>query len=519
MGGHPRARHAHHLVLMGAAVLPLAGCVAGPDFTRPTPPSVPAYVAGETPTITAATDGPAGASQYFVPGQDLPPGWWHWFGTPEIVTLVERGFARSPTLAAARARLRGAEAQLRAQRGVLVPEVGAQGTASYSANSSGGGSNQGAADSDFTVYTAGGAVTYDLDLAGRNRRLVEAAVAQYQRQAQEVQAAYLALAGNIVSAALDAAGLRAQIATREELLAVQAERLELLRIRVAEGEDARADLVTQEAEIASLRASVPPLRGQLAAAENRLALLVGEPPAGAGIPPLALDTIRLPQAVPISLPSSLVRRRPDILAAEAVLATASAEVGVATADLYPNLTLNAAFGIAGGAPGLSLPSPSPVFDLGADLLAPIFDGGRRRANRDAAVAAYQEALALYREQVLTAFTEVADGIRTLEANAEALAEQRIALAAAEESLELARFRFDEGAINVIDVLVVQQAYQDARFAYVEAVATRLQGTAALFAALGPGPLTDEQLSGITARGYLDATRAALEDGRVPEEGL
>ncbi|WP_162301942.1 efflux transporter outer membrane subunit [Croceibacterium ferulae] len=521
---------------------------------RPPPPATPTYTAQAVPPVTVASDGPAGVPQYFLQGQDLPAGWWHWFGSPQIVDLVERGFANSPTLAAARARLRGAEAQLRAQRGLLLPEVGGTGSFSYGgggaqgarqrADSGGGtggagvpapgdpgdgsggdpgsdpvGGGSGGGGDAFTIYTVGASITYDLDLAGRNRRLVEAAAADYDQQAQELQAAYLALVGNIVSAALDAASLSAQIDTREELLAAQAERLDLLRIRVAEGEDARADLVTQEADLAALRATVPPLRAQQAAAQNRLALLIGVPPAEAAIPTIALDDINLPQAVPISLPSSLVRRRPDILAAEAVLAGASAEIGVATADLYPNLTLDGAFGLAGGASGLALVAPDPVFDLNANLLAPLFDGGRRRATRDVAVAVYQEALALYREQVLTAFTEVADGIRALESNADAVAQQRIALEAAGESLELAQFRLDEGAISIIDVLIVQQVYQDARFAYIQAIADRFQSTAALFAALGPGPLTQEQVAGITAREYLDGTRATLMEGRVPEEGL
>ena len=531
-------------LLSGCAILALPGCVAGPDFVRPTPPVTPTYTSPTVPAVTAGTVGPAGAPQYFLHGQDLPAGWWHWFGSPGIVALVEQGFANSPNLAAARARLRGAEAQLRAQRGVLLPEVGGTGSFSYGGGGAqgarqragsgggtpaptdpeggdgaeGGSGGDGGGDA-FTIYTVGASITYDLDLASRNRRLVEAAAAAYEQQAQGLQAAYLALVGNIVSAALDAASLRAQIDTREELLAAQEERLGLLRIRVAEGEDARADLVTQEADIAALRATVPPLRAQAAAAGNRLALLTGVAPADATLPAIALDDLRLPEAVPISLPSTLVRRRPDILAAEAVLAGASAQIGVTTADLYPNLTLDAAFGVAGGASGLTLVAPDSVFDLNANLLAPLFDGGRRRATRDAAVAVYQESLALYREQVLTAFTEVADGIRALEANADALAQQRIALEAAGESLELAQFRLDEGAISIIDVLTVQQVYQDARFAYIQAIADRLQGTAALFAALGPGPLTQEQVSGITAREYLDGTRAALMDGRVPEEGL
>ena len=531
--------------------LALAACTAGPDFARPKPSSQAGYVTGPLPEQTRSAPGLGGESQYFLVGEELPPGWWHWFGSPAIVALVEQAFASSPNLAAARARLRQAEAQLRAQRGVLLPEIGATGSLSYGSGGGGGsgqggsfGQGQGAGRPDqagedptaeqpgdgadqagqfggdpFTVYTAGATISYDLDLAGRNRRLVEAARAEFELQRQDLQAAYLALIGNIVSAALESASLRTQIAAREELLEGQEERLELIRIRVEEGADARANQVTALAEIATLRASIPPLRQSLAASDNRLGLLIGQAPAEAAIPRIELEEVRLPRAVPISLPSRLVRTRPDILAAEAVLARTSAEIGVATADLYPNITLDASFGLAGGADGLGLGSPQGIFDLGGNLLAPLFDGGRRRAQRDVAVAAFQEALALYREQVLTAFVEVADGIRALENDAEALADRRVALEAAEESFELAQFRESEGAISAIEVLVVQQQYQEARFSYIDAVAERFQDTAALFAALGPGPLDESDLSGIAAREHLDYTRASLDAGSIAEEGL
>lgn len=521
----------------------LAACAAGPDYVPPAPPAEQAYVAGDMPNQTESAPGIAGASQYFLPGEDLPQGWWHWFGSPEIVALVEQGFASSPNLAAARARLRSAEAQLRAQRGLLLPEANANASASYGSGGSGGFGGQGdfgggnpggggggdppaagegdvsptGGDSTFTVYTAGASVTYDLDLAGRNRRLVEAATAEFERQWQELQAAYLALVGNIVSTALETAALRAQIEAREELLDGQNERIDLIRVRVEEGAEARADLVAALSDLAALRATIPPLRAELAAAQHRLALLTGAAPASATIPDVALDDLRLPRAVPISLPSRLARTRPDILAAEALLQRTSAEIGVETADLYPNITLDASFGAGGAASGLDLGPLDTFFNLGAALLAPLFDGGRRRAERDVAIAAYQEALALYQEQVLTALVEVADGIRALENDAVALADRRAALEAADESLELAQFRLSEGAISLIDVLVVQQRYEEARFAYIEAIAGRLQDTAALFAALGPGPLDEANLGWITAEDYLIYTRASLEAGAVPGE--
>ena len=542
----------------------VGACTAGPDFIRPAPPGIPAY-ADRTPAVTAGTVGRGGESQSFLPGRKLPRGWWYWFNSPDLNGLVERAFAGSPTLAAARARLRSAEATLRARRALRSPEVLGTGDASYGNSRGGGGNNQtgtgqgtgggggggggnppvdpnaptdptqpvdptqpGAGGQDggnaqqggqgggafggpaYLVYTANVTVSYDFDLAGRNRRLVESGRAQVEAQRQELQAAYLALVGNIVSTALQRATLAEQIRVREELVAAQNRRIDLLRIQVEEGATARASLIAALAEVASLRATVPPLRVQLAQSENALAELVGVAPAGAGVPPIRLDGIRLPRAVPLSLPSALVRERPDILAAEALLAAARADIGVAAADLYPNLSLDASFGLGG-----IESSVGEVYNLGLGLLAPLFDGGRRRARRDVAVAAYQEALANYQVRVLAAFRQVADGIRALEGDAVALAEQRLALDAARESFDLAVFQEREGAVSTIDVLVVQRTFQDASFAYIDALSRRFQDTAALFAAVGPGPLSEEAVASVTLGDPLGATRRSLGAGVAP----
>jgi NodT family efflux transporter outer membrane factor (OMF) lipoprotein len=503
----------------------VGACTTGPDYVRPQPPADGAYVAGTQPSQTVAVAAEGGEAQRFGLGHELPNGWWQWFGSTELTQLVDRAFAGNPSLAAARARLRGAEATLAARRGLRVPEVAIVGNGSYGTSpqggdfsSAGGGTSQSsggaiASERAFAVYTTNGTVTYDLDLAGRNRRLVEAAEADAERQRHELQAAYLAIAGNIVSTALQAATLRAQIEAREQLLDGQNRRIEFIRVQVDEGAVARASLLAAQAEVAALRASLPALRSQLAAAEHSLAELLGMPPARASLPTMSLQGLKLPQLAPIALPSQLVRTRPDILASEAALRAATAQVGVATADLYPNLTLDASYGLIGVESEID-----SVFDIGADLFAPIFDGGRRRAQRDASVAAYQEALAMYRERVLRAFVEVANAIRALENDAAALAEQRVALDAARESLDLAEFREREGAASAIDVIVVQQRYQDTRFAYIDALSRRFQDTAALFAALGPAPLDDVALRAMLIDESVGETLDELHR-RVPPEAV
>jgi NodT family efflux transporter outer membrane factor (OMF) lipoprotein len=507
----------------------VGACTTGPDYVRPQAPADGAYVAGAQPTETVAVAAEAGEAQRFGLGHELPNGWWQWFGSTELTQLVERAFAGNPSLAAARARLRGAEAILAARRGLRVPEVAIVGNGSYGTSPQGGdfsggaGGTQGgtsqssggaiASERAYAVYTTNGTVTYDLDLAGRNRRLVEAAEADAERQRHELQAAYLAVAGNIVSTALQAATLRAQIEAREQLLDGQNRRIEFIRVQVDEGAVARASLLAVQAEVAALRATLPTLRSQLAAAEHSLAELLGMPPARASLPTMSLQALKLPQLAPIALPSQLVRARPDILASEAALRAATAQVGVATADLYPNLTLDASYGLIGVESEID-----SVFDIGAILFAPIFDGGRRRAQRDASVAAYQEALAMYRQRVLRAFVEVANAIRALENDAAALAEQRVALDAARESLDLAEFREREGAASAIDVIVVQQRYQDTRFAYIDALSGRFQDTAALFAALGPAPLDDAALRAMSIDESVGETLDELHR-RVPPEAV
>ena len=309
---------------------------------------------------------------------------------------------------------------------------------------------------------------------------------------------------------LERAALFEQIRAREELIRAQDQRLQLIRAQVEEGATSRAALVAATTEVASLRATVPPLRAQLAAAEHALAELIGAAPGSARIPAVTLDRLRLPRTVPIALPSRLVRFRPDILAARANLRAASATIGVEEADLYPDLTLDASFGIGGV--GTSL---GRFFDVAGALVAPVFDGGRRRAERDVAVAAYQEALADYRTRVLSSFTQVANGIRALENDAAALVERTVALNAARESYDLAVFQAREGAVSEIDVIVVLQQYQNASFAYVDALARRFQDTATLFAALGPGPIDEAGLQSITAAEHLRAARASLAAGAAP----
>ena len=502
----------------------------GPDYVAPEASGAEAGLLDPLPA--PAFDG---ASTVMSDGAVID--WWRWFGSPELDRLVQAGFANSPTLEAARARLTQAAYLLRAERGLLLPEISANGNMVRQRSGAGGfgsgngqgqspgqGSGQGAnpggmtasgSGGEFTIYTAQIAVDYNLDPFGREVRLIESAEAQLAAAQAEVQAAYLALAGNIVSSALEAASIRQREAVTRELIEGQRNRLELTRIRVEEGYSARADLVAAEAEIGALEAQVPRLRRDLALTEARLATLTGRVPAQAELPELTLASLTMPRTIPVTIPSTLVRERPDIRAAEARLAAASAEIGVATASLYPDLTLSGSAGLSGfDGPGFG-PTLDFIYSAGIGLLAPLFQGGQLRAQRDAQIGAYREALALYQETVLGAFEEVSGGIAALDADGEALMRRLQALDAAQESLDLTVFRYREGAASLFDVLQAERTYQEARLSVVEASALRFQDTAALLAAVARGPLDDAFLAAQTGPDAIAATRAALESGRPP----
>ncbi|NKC29738.1 efflux transporter outer membrane subunit [Falsiroseomonas selenitidurans] len=470
-------------------VLGLAGCAVGPDHARPPPPSVADYTLGGPVLGTVAAPGPAGAAQHFRHGAAVPEAWWRIFGSATLDALVQDGTGNLE-LRAALARLRQAQALLRAAGGALFPAVDLEAAATRQ-RPGGGSLSSGAAAGGggpqvFDVVTAAGTVSYRLDLFGRARRAMEAQAAETAQALWALQAARLSVANNIVASALAQARLRGRIAARQALIAAQQRQIGLIRARVGAGAASDAALVSAQAELAEIRAPLPRLAQELAVAQHRLAVLVGRPPGLFAPPALQLGDLRLPVALPVVLPAALVRRRPDILAAEAALQAASARIGVATAGLYPDVTLDASYGLGSAAPRGAGLAFSPFWSLGASLLQPLFRGGRLRAERDAAIAAFEAAEADYRATVLGAFAEVANALRALQNDAAALRAAREAVQAARRSLELAQLRYEAGATDFTAVLVARQQFQRALLNEVDAVAGRFQDTTALFAALGGG---------------------------------
>ena len=468
--------------------LALAGCAVGPDFKPPDAPAVSGaslYTPGAPLTLTAAAPGTGGAAQWPVVGQDIPAQWWSLFQSEALNQLIRKALQNSPNLAAAQAALRQAQENFNAQAGsLLYPSVTGQlGAArerasAVSTNIPGG--------SLFNLYNASVNVSYTADVFGANRRALEGQQALVEYQQYQLEAAYLALTANLVTTAIREASLRAQLQATLELLGDQQKQLDVIERQFAAGAVSRAPLLTQRNTVAQTRAGIAPLQKSLAQTRHQLSVYAGQLPGESGLAEFQLDSLQLPQELPLTLPSELVRQRPDIRASEALLQQASAQVGVATANLYPQISLSGSYGSSATRLGNLFGSAWNFWSLGAGLTEPIFNGGSLDAKRRAAQAAYEQAAAQYRSTVLTAFQNVADSLRAIEYDATTLKAQAEVEALARESLALSGTQYRLGALSYLALLDAQRSYQQARINLVSARAARYADTAALFQALGGG---------------------------------
>jgi len=467
---------------MSALAVLLSGCAAGPDFKQPDAPQVQGYTKEplQQNTSSAATLG--GDAQQFVEGMDIPAQWWTLFNSPSLNAVIEEALKASPDLQSAQAALRAAQEQLSAQQGAFLPSVSASLAPTRQKQPISAG--QGA--SPFNLHTAQVSVSYTLDAFGGNRRQVEGLQAQAEQQKFLLEAAYLTLTSNVVEAAVQEAGLRAQIAATQEVLKVQEQLLALLQRQYALGDVAQADVLTQQAALAQTRASLPPLQKSLAQQRDRLTALAGRFPSQELEQKFDLASLSLPQKLPLSLPSSLVRQRPDVRSAEAQLHAASAAVGVAAANMLPQITLSANIGSAAAEMGNLFTSGTGLWGLVGGLTQPLFAGGALLHRKRASEALLEQAAAQYKSTVILAFQDVADSLRALQYDADALQAQDVAERAAARSLEISRRSVQLGAASPQTLLAAQQAYQQAVINLAQAQAARFADTAALFQALGGG---------------------------------
>lgn len=462
-----------------------SGCAVGPDYHRPATQTPQAYTATALPEHTTAAAGPAGQAQALLPGEPVQAQWWQAFGSPELDKLVAEAIKASPDLQAADAALRAAREHVAAQRGLYWPSVGAQfnPTRQKIASSL---STPAYAEQImlYSLYTAQLNIGYVPDVFGANRRMVEALSAQVDFQRYARQAAYTSLVSNIINSAIQEASLRAQMAAAGELVALSARLLDMSQRQYAAGQASLAEVTAQEAALAQAQAAVLPLQQQLDQQHNLLAVLTGHYPSELPAQAFDLDKLRLPVALPVSLPAQLLEQRPDIRSAEAQLQAASAMVGVATAARLPSVTLSANIGGATLQFADLLKGAGSFWTVGANILQPVFAGGQLLHQQRAAEATYAQAAAQYRSTVLSAFQDTTDTLQAIHYNAEALRLADVAYQAAHKNLTIVQHQRERGAASQPEVLLAQQQYQQALMGLVQARAARYNGTVALFQALG-----------------------------------
>jgi NodT family efflux transporter outer membrane factor (OMF) lipoprotein len=486
-------RRARAAIALGAASV-LCGCAAGPAFRPPEPPSVATYTPAPQPAVTEAAPAPGGDAQHFVPADAIGGAWWHAFGSPALDKLVQQALDDSPTLEQARMKLVQAQQDYLAQAGTTEwPQIDASLSATREKTDPAAFGVPSLASVNnfppFTLYSAKVNVTYTLDLFGANRRALEAVAAQVDYQQYELDAARLSLAGNVVTAAVRRASLAKQITLTEDLLADQVRQLDITEQRYRAGGVSRIDVLSQRSQVEQTRASLAPLRTQLAQVDHQLAVYLGRAPgrpltaddgdAGA----LDLDALALPTELPLTLPSALARQRPDIRASEALLHQASANVGVAVANLYPQLSLSAST----GAEGVRISDLLNVWSVGAGLTQPLFHGGQLQARKRSAEAAYEAAMAAYRQTVLQGLQQVADALRALQQDAIELQSRDQAQRDALASAEIASQRYAAGGLSQLALLDTQRQELLTMLDRTKVQAQRLADTAALYQALGALP--------------------------------
>jgi NodT family efflux transporter outer membrane factor (OMF) lipoprotein len=483
----------------------LSGCLVDPDFVQPPAPDAPHF----TPEKTASP----GLGQSFAQGRDIPADWWALYRSKPLDTLVREALDRNPSLEAAEAGIRIAYFNAEAQKGILLPQVGILATESQNLQSNNRALtaiNQSLFNqyfpSPYNIVTGQAtpspattnpnapyglflkqlSISYAPDIWGLNRRSIESLEAQTEQAAFQMEAARLALTSNVVVAAIQEASIRGQIEATKNIIAMMKDSLEILKRQYSFGSIAQADVIAQEAALAQAEQALPPLEKQLALQRDLLTALAGRLSCEEIEQKFSLTQLKLPVTVPVSVPSQLVEQRPDIRVAEANLHAATAAVGIARAARLPNITLSANLGASAFHVAQLFAPGTGLYTLAAGAAQPLFDGTTLLNKERSAVAALEQADAQYRSTVVNAFQNVTDALRSLQADAKAVETARKSEDAARRNLDIVRMQLKFGQVSQIAVFTAQRIYASASLLRVQAEATRLSDTAALFMALGGG---------------------------------
>jgi NodT family efflux transporter outer membrane factor (OMF) lipoprotein len=484
-----RWRHAACGIPAGILALTISGCAVGPIFVTPPAPDVDGYVRGQLASPDPGRGGPRVAGQHFVTGADVSARWWSAFRSLPLNELVRQSVDRNPNLQAAEAAIRVAQYNAQAQRGLYLPQITGNSTGSDNLFANPGQVPTiptSGPQSQFTLVTNQLTVSFVPDVWGANFRAVENLDAVTEQQLFQLEAAYLALTSNVVTAAIQEASLRGQIAATRRIIGIERSLLDILKRQFSLGQAAQADVLAQDAALAQAEQLLPPLEKQLAQQRDLLTALAGQLSADEIEQKFDLAHFKLPTNLPVSLPSKLVDQRPDVRAAEANMHSASALVGVAIAARLPNIVLSANGGSTAFNIAQSFTPGTGFYTVAAGATMPIFDGLTLYNKQKAAEAALEQAEAQYRATVITAFQNVADALRALQADANAIKAAVRAEDTSKASLEIVQKQLNAGQVNQLAVLNAQQTYLTAAITRVQTEANRLSDTAALFMALGGG---------------------------------
>jgi NodT family efflux transporter outer membrane factor (OMF) lipoprotein len=474
-----------HLVAISLLFL-CTGCVVGPNYKRPAAPNVPGYTPTPPTTTNSSPGVGAGEAQTFVPGQDIPGDWWSLFHSKPLNDLIERSLKNNPDLKSAQAALLVARENTLAQRGAYYPQVSGSFSATRAKTSDEISPVPSFTTFQYSLFTPEVSVSFTPDVFGLNRRTVESLKAQQEQARFVVAATNITLSSNVAAAAIEEASLRAQVDATNELVKINTNMLDVLRKQFEKGYVGRLDVAAQEAQLAQIAATLPPLLKQLAQQRDLLAALSGGFPNEDLPEKFELSSLQLPQELPLTLPSKIVEQRPDVLQAEENLHSASALIGVARANRLPSFNLTGDIGSMALAFGNIFTAGNGFRDVTGSVTQPIFEGGTLMHKERAARAAYIEADEQYRSTVLTAFQNVADTLHALEQDADGLKAAVAARDAAKVTLDLTTQQLQAGYVNYLALLNAEQNYQQAVINLVQAQSNRYADTAALFQALGGG---------------------------------
>ncbi|MDE2137876.1 MAG: efflux transporter outer membrane subunit [Gammaproteobacteria bacterium] len=487
--GAPVAAGARAAAAAAGLAAALAGCAVGPNYHRPPPPQATDYGTASAAAANAAAQGPGGGSQVFQANADIPGEWWTLFRSPKLDALIERSLEGNPNLEAAQAALRQAQDLYKAQRASFLPAIQGGFDAQRARNAVdtlANPTNLPQVNPYYNLFTAQLTLSYSPDVFGGMRRSLEAARAGVAGTRFQLIATYLTLTSNVVVTAIGEGSLRGQIGATQRLLELEHELTDTVRRQRALGTASDLDLLAQQSVEAQTAALLPPLAKQLGQTRDALTALLGRLPAEEPAETFELADLTLPAELPLSLPAKLIEQRPDVRAAEENLHAASAQVGVALADMLPQFTISADTGSAALAINRLFTPYTGFWDAGASLTQTLFDAGALIYRKKAAAAALDEAAAEYRAAVILACQNVADTLRALRADADALAADAAAEEAGRRTFELARQQFELGTVSQVALLNAEQSYRQAELVLVQARANRYADTAGLFQALGGG---------------------------------